>query len=392
MKSVGYADFFTEPSFRALVPMGRAYILSEVFDSGREEVGRLSGIDVTIGRDTGVDIPGGEITLDSTAVSRQHGIFAPRGMHWFFRDLGSMNGSWLNRGKLEPEKWYLLKAGDVLQLADVTLELDDAGSTGRLGLPAVAVRSLIVFSRGEYLEEFPVPEFGRALVIGGSKADLRFDVDIQELPSLVVERRGDQVVAFTIAREMTAYHNDSEITHAVILKDRDELRVGHYSIVYNDMPPEGSFSSQPSDDGAGGSEDQQFAWGKGISGPDSQPWDQGESSPEVSPDRPGARLWAGSTGEGEVSLVAARSARVSEKLPFGRDTGSAALGVNETIAIDASEMQARLAGYDRHPGARQSFGVDNNVSLDSIEDRIILVVGILMLFALVGLVLWWALL
>ena len=411
VKGVAYTEIFAENSIRALVPMGRALVLSQVYDGGRSEVGRLERIDVTIGRDTGVNIPGGEITLNSTGVSRQHGIFAPRGQHWFFRDLGSMNGSWLNREKLVPEKWYLIKPGDMLQLADIVIEIDDAGPTGRLGLPTVDVRSLIVFSRGEYLEEYPVPEFGRALVIGGSKADLRFDVDIQELPSLVVERRGDQVVAFTIAREMTAYHNNAEVTHAIILKDRDELRVGHYIIVYNDISVEagtdnsiqrGNGAHADTDDyqqqGGHASEREQggqYQWDSDSPGDAEEgDWEERASAQlsGLSSDRPGAKLWAKTGGEPDVSLVAARSARVSEKLPFGRDPGASAPGVNETIAIDASEMQARLSGYDRHPGSRQSFSGEPEVSLETVEDKIILFVGVLMLLALVGLVVWWAVL
>ncbi len=87
----------------AAVRTRRAYLLHD----GRRLVIANSG--VTIGRSRGCDI-----VLDDPNVSRQHAEVRPRGGTWILTDLGSTNGTLLNRRKIgEPE---VLSGGDEIEI------------------------------------------------------------------------------------------------------------------------------------------------------------------------------------------------------------------------------------------------------------------------------------
>lgn len=336
--------------------MANILIIQQIVGDSRVEAGRLEGDDVYVGRE-----PGEGLALKSQGISRRHGVFTLVRSHWFYRDLGSTNGSWLNGVKLERNEWKLIKHRDFLQLADVALQVVESAESGRggRGFPALAVRSLLVFARGEFLDEYPIPEYGRALVIGGSKADLKLDVDIYDLPSLVVERRGDNICAFTIARDVAAFHNSQEMTHAVILSDRDELRIAHYLVIFNDAP-------------LGAVPDVRRAAHAAL---------EAEGQPAAYYQAEGLE------SEAESS---ARQRRLSERLPFGKTVLEPGPEVGETVAIDPGNMQG---GFDRHPAMRYAAPEDISkpLGLQALEDKIVLGIGMVMLLVLFALVAWWVL-
>ena len=168
--------------------MTRGLVIELLGENGRQEVGHLDTGQVTVGREP----DDGGIAITNTAISRNHGTFVRYRNHWLYKDLGSTNGSWINGTKVEGGEWKLVRKGDLIQLADAALQLRGAGeASGQPGLtdfPNLRGRSLLVFHRGEFFDEFPIPEHGRALVIGGSGADLELEGDLFELPSLVIVR------------------------------------------------------------------------------------------------------------------------------------------------------------------------------------------------------------
>ncbi|RIL09778.1 MAG: hypothetical protein DCC75_05795 [Proteobacteria bacterium] len=336
--------------------MAKTLILYDLRQTPAVEAGRLEGREVVLGREAGLET----IVINSTGVSRQHGLFTPIRNHWFYRDMGSTNGSWVNGQPCKKSKWYLIKPGDVVQLADTPLQISELAS--RSIVPDLGIRSLLVFARGDFQEEYPIPEYGRALVIGGAKADLKLDIDIYELPSLVVERRGEGVVAFPIAKETKAYCNDQELALPVILKDRDELRCGHYIVVYNDLPPDAAAAQMPAEDSRPAT---------GIR----------ESA--------GTKLF-GTQEPGDEHGWEHSARHTAQKLPFGKGLAQDDLGVDETIALDPREMEKRL-NYESHPAMRYSIQQDSNFTWSALEDKLILVLGLGLLLALMGLVLWWVL-
>lgn len=368
----------------------------------RAELGTVSGEEVAIGREP----PSGGIVLPSQAVSRTHGLFTAVRNHWFFRDSGSTNGSWINTRKIRPGEWVLVKPGDLLQLADSALEIAHvpafAGFGG--GIPNLGIRSLLVFSRGGFLDEYPIPEYGRALVIGGSKADLKLDIDIHELPALVIERRGDMVCAFSISKEVPVQCNGVELTHTATLKDRDELSVDHYSVIFNDVSYAGA--SRYTDEAAGAPAEApraNFGSPQGKGKPTLEYQSENSETPEIPEGESNAGYQdseLGEAGERSVRWIpdaqvpdfrTAQSARQMDRLPFGRmsEPEESGKGIQETIALDPAALRASIVGYDVHPAMRNAILEQPEAPLSALEDKIWLAIGFVMVLALVGLVVWW---
>jgi len=94
-------------------------------DSGRDMEVPLTK-EVTIGRldAASASFPDVDLTRDDAldkGVSRHHAQITRRGREVFIEDLGSINGTFLNREKLAPYRSYVLKSGDELQLGKLKL-------------------------------------------------------------------------------------------------------------------------------------------------------------------------------------------------------------------------------------------------------------------------------
>ena len=87
-----------------------------VIRSGGGRVGQsfpLTGERMRIGRS-----PDAEIFLDDVTVSRDHAVLVRRSGHWFLDDSGSLNGTYVNRRRIESHK---LEDGDELQIGKYKL-------------------------------------------------------------------------------------------------------------------------------------------------------------------------------------------------------------------------------------------------------------------------------
>ena len=224
--------------------MTRELVLEEMGPHGKRVVARLQSGETIIGRE-----PDEGIQIGHTAISRNHGVFVRFRNHWFYKDLGSTNGSWINSNAVPHEVWQLVRPGDYLQLADVGITLSSDDQTqqagGVTGFPALGGRSLLVFSNNEFHDEYPVPEYGRAIVIGGSGADLEIPGDIFEEPALVVERRGDKVVCYQVSKSLSASVNGQPLEETVTLSDRDSASVSDFTVVFNEPEGVSQFSPSP---------------------------------------------------------------------------------------------------------------------------------------------------
>jgi hypothetical protein len=72
--------------------------------------------ELTLGRD-----PRCDIALDGETVSRRHAVLTFRDGQWILKDLGSRNGTAINRRRVVRSR---LEAGDRLDLGDETLVVD----------------------------------------------------------------------------------------------------------------------------------------------------------------------------------------------------------------------------------------------------------------------------
>jgi hypothetical protein len=87
-----------------------------VIRSGGGRVGQsfpLAGERVTIGRS-----PDAQVFLDDVTVSRDHAVLVQRNGDWFLDDSGSLNGTYVNRRRIESHK---LTDGDELQIGKYKL-------------------------------------------------------------------------------------------------------------------------------------------------------------------------------------------------------------------------------------------------------------------------------
>jgi pSer/pThr/pTyr-binding forkhead associated (FHA) protein len=62
--------------------------------------------------------PDCEIFLDDVTVSRKHAVVLERGGHWFIEDQGSLNGTFVNRRRVESAQ---LSDGDEIQIGKYRL-------------------------------------------------------------------------------------------------------------------------------------------------------------------------------------------------------------------------------------------------------------------------------
>ena len=87
-----------------------------VIRSGGGRVGQsfpLTGQRLTIGRS-----PEAEIFLDDVTVSRDHAVLVRRSDAWYLDDSGSLNGTYVNRRRIDSRK---LEDGDELQIGKYKL-------------------------------------------------------------------------------------------------------------------------------------------------------------------------------------------------------------------------------------------------------------------------------
>ena len=87
-----------------------------VIRSGGGRVGQsfpLAGEKMTIGRS-----PETDVFLDDVTVSREHATLVRRGGDWYLDDSGSLNGTYVNRRRIESHK---LEEGDELQIGKYKL-------------------------------------------------------------------------------------------------------------------------------------------------------------------------------------------------------------------------------------------------------------------------------
>lgn len=75
----------------------------------------LSG-EVSIGRAAGC-----QVTIDDTYASQIHARVFNRDNQWMIEDLGSTNGTWLNRHKVSGP--MVIKPGDVIQIGNTVMEM-----------------------------------------------------------------------------------------------------------------------------------------------------------------------------------------------------------------------------------------------------------------------------
>jgi hypothetical protein len=109
---IGETGEFIPVDLTAVVSQGAALVIR----SGGGRAGEsfpVEGERMTIGRR-----PDSDIFLDDVTVSRDHALLIKRGDDWYLDDCGSLNGTYINRTRIESQR---LADGDELQIGKYKL-------------------------------------------------------------------------------------------------------------------------------------------------------------------------------------------------------------------------------------------------------------------------------
>jgi pSer/pThr/pTyr-binding forkhead associated (FHA) protein len=99
---------------KRLAKMGKRGKTFIVFQGKRVPITRR----ITIGRDRQ-----NAISLDDTLVSRRHALIQKIGNDFFIEDLGSTNGTYVNKKRIPPDKYVRLKPTDSILIGRTELSL-----------------------------------------------------------------------------------------------------------------------------------------------------------------------------------------------------------------------------------------------------------------------------
>lgn len=139
------------------------------------------------------------LVVDLEPVSRLHAHFDYEHEQVTVTDLGSTNGTYVNRQRLEPHKPRRLKSGDVVNLANVCrLEFDDPAATATIPLVDAPIPGLVL------------DESTAAVAIDGVRLDPPLSPGQFALLQLLVENVGTVVTRDDIRAHV--WGPDEEIT------------------------------------------------------------------------------------------------------------------------------------------------------------------------------------
>ena len=204
-------------------------VVQEITDKTDHVIGLLDGISMELGRETE-----NGIKVAREGVSRDHGRFLKAKQSWLYADLGSTNGSWLNGVRLQANSYQVVRAGDMIQIADAMLRLKRQESQPNSRESA----SLVVLQSNNIVDEFPIPEIGQALLIGGMHGDLPLDSYTSDIPCCSFDRTREGLKLNLNDKDLSisVIHNGARITNSVLLGHNDQILVGDYYVVVS-LPP-----------------------------------------------------------------------------------------------------------------------------------------------------------
>jgi pSer/pThr/pTyr-binding forkhead associated (FHA) protein len=109
---IGESGEFEEVPIEAITSRGAALVIR----AGGGRAGEAFPLDrarLTVGRR-----PDSDVFLDDVTVSRDHAVVVKRGEHYYLDDCGSLNGTYINRKRIDSQR---LNDGDELQIGKYKL-------------------------------------------------------------------------------------------------------------------------------------------------------------------------------------------------------------------------------------------------------------------------------
>lgn len=222
--------------------MVKSLSLRQISPDGESEIVRLEAGEYYLGReaipDEMLSPSAHSVVIANMGVSRRHGVFSQIRGYWLYCDVGSTNGSCLNGVTLRRNQLRIVRPGDVLEIADVSLILRDPEADRAPVeeeddvLPDT--RSLVVLSKGDYFTEFRVPLSGRILSAGGTRTDLRIEGEPPDALCMFIEFKSPSLCLIRGNSDIEIRVNGQELTDSINLFDGDMVEVADYQMLVND--------------------------------------------------------------------------------------------------------------------------------------------------------------
>lgn len=175
--------------------------------------------------------PENSIVIGSEAVSRRHGLISVAGSQWVYRDFGSSNGSWVNGVPVTEGQIRILRDSDLIRVADFPVRVT------QIGKPAISAPplSLLIFYGETYESEFTFPAPDIMFTVGGADASISLEGEPVDTIQLSIERVGSRLELYAEQATMQVIVNGLAVGGSTALADRDEIGVGPFTIVVNDL-------------------------------------------------------------------------------------------------------------------------------------------------------------
>lgn len=218
--------------------------LTWTLDSDPQELILKAGDVVNLGR--GED---NTIILDSARVSRNHARIEWMGDRFAVRDLGSINGTYVNDQKVEQHRPCALQDGDDIRLESIVfhyalitlpkLSQDIGKMTTMHGIPrhADTPKTRLEVTGGPEAGNVFVMT-GNAMVIGRASQNATWDVRLNDRtisrPHARIERQGSACTLSDLGSANGTIVNDLFVIEPVMLRDGDEIRMGETIIIFHD--------------------------------------------------------------------------------------------------------------------------------------------------------------
>ena len=134
-------------------PRAEVTVYSPLFDTFRQT---LQGPNVSIGRASECSIP-----IKDRFLSRKHAEIITSGERWILKDLGSVNGTYVNGSRVVKD--VVLKAGDRIRMGDSEIVFDtpEANTDRYLAVADTAVRPSIAIPIAEIDHHKQTPDVAR---------------------------------------------------------------------------------------------------------------------------------------------------------------------------------------------------------------------------------------
>lgn len=201
--------------------------ISQVRGLFESEVVVLTGPELGVGRS-----PGDGLFIQDEGISRLHGLFTCHEPYWFYKDLGSTNGSFMNGQALPENVWRVLRTGDILQLADISMKLQLLNSAGEPCGPEEDRPHLLLFNGSSFLGRVDV--FRAPVKFGGRSCDFVCRGVDTEILELLIEFDSGRMCASGGGASDLVFLNEERLLGTHALKHGDVLRVYDYVVAVND--------------------------------------------------------------------------------------------------------------------------------------------------------------